>query len=76
MQAIKCVVVGDGAVGKLLPVFLVDYSCKLYIILDCSPAWLPRISLILLPYTFRKNMPTYQLHNKRIPRGIHPYSVR
>ena len=71
MQAIKCVVVGDGAVGKILIHFYT--ICSLY-----HPCQRRKINIVSKPTTFifRKNMSAYQLHNKCLSRRIHPNSFR
>ena len=72
MQAIKCVVVGDGAVGKILLQFYT--ICSLY-----YPRFMSKVkSNRSKPTTFifRKNMSAYQLHNKCLSRRIHPNSFR
>ena len=70
MQAIKCVVVGDGAVGKILIQFYTIYC--LY-----HSRKRRKVNIVSKPTTFifRKNMSTYQLHNKCFPRWIRPYGV-
>ena len=72
MQAIKCVVVGDGAVGKILLQFYT--ICSLH-----YPRYYTKVkSNRSKPTTFifRKNMSAYQLHNKCLSRRIHPNSFR
>ena len=71
MQAIKCVVVGDGAVGKILIQFYTIYS--LY-----HSRKRRKVNIVSKPTTFifRKNMSAYQLHNKCLSRRIHPNSFR
>ena len=75
MQAIKCVVVGDGAVGKILLQFYT--ICSLYYP-RCYRFMLKVKSNRSKPTTFifRKNMSAYQLHNKCLSRRIHPNSFR
>ena len=69
MQAIKCVVVGDGAVGKILLQFYT--ICGLDIMSKVKSNRSKPTTFI-----FRKNMSAYQLHNKCLSRRIHPNSFR
>ena len=59
MQAIKCVVVGDGAVGKsFYELFQADIT---QVKKTTNP-------MLYLSSIFRKNMSTNQLYNKCLPR--------
>ena len=62
MQAIKCVVVGDGAVGK----DQITFKLVFFIHLKCEITRLPS----------RKNMSPHLLHHQCLSWGVHTHRVR